>query len=180
MLWIGTRNGLSRYDGYTITNYFNQPDDPRSLSQNFIQTIYQDSRKRVWIGTYSGICQYQPATDDFKHYRLPDAVIHSIVETSRGQIICGGKQLYLLDERTGEFVMLPRQDSEFILSLAIDREDRLFVSTNRSIFYYDPSFSKTTQINPAYFSDFLTGADGIVPLFSTLKDYSGWDATARG
>ncbi len=165
MLWIGTRNGLSRYDGYTITNYFNQPDDPRSLNQNFIQTIYQDSRKRVWIGTYSGICQYQPATDDFKHYRLPDAVIHSIVETSRGQIICGGKQLYLLDERTGEFVMLPRQDSEFILSLAIDREDRLFVSTNRSIFYYDPSFSKTTQINPAYFSDFLTGSDGIVPLF---------------
>ena len=164
MLWIGTRNGLSRYDGYTLANYFNQPDDTCSLTQNFVHAIYQDSRKRVWIGTYDGICQYRPATDDFKRYPLPNSTVASIVETSKGQIICGGKELYMFDEAADAFVMHPRQDSEFILSLAVDGEDHLFVSTNRSIFYYDPSFSKTTQINPSYFSDFITGSDGIVPL----------------
>lgn len=164
MLWIGTRNGLSRYDGYTLTNYFSQPDDTCSLTQNFVHAIYQDSRKRVWIGTYDGICQYRPATDDFKRYPLPNSTVASIVETSTGQIICGGKELYMFDEAADVFVMHPRQDSEFILSLAVDGEDHLFVSTNRSIFYYDLSFSKTTQINPSYFSDFITGSDGIVPL----------------
>ncbi|MDR2086445.1 MAG: response regulator, partial [Dysgonamonadaceae bacterium] len=169
MLWIGTRNGLSRYDGYNMVSYFNQADDPHSLSQNFIKTIYQDSKKRIWIGTYKGICLYRPATDDFQRYELAGSAIGAVVETSAGKIICGGTQLYLFDEESGAFVICPRQDSEPIISMAIDRNDRLFISTNRSLFYCDASFSKTTQINPAYFSDFITGYDGIIPLFFDSK-----------
>jgi ligand-binding sensor domain-containing protein/signal transduction histidine kinase/DNA-binding response OmpR family regulator len=169
MLWIGTRNGLSRYDGYDIVSYFNQADNPYSLCQNFVRTIFQDSKRRIWIGTYKGICMYRPATDDFQCYELSGSSITSILETSRGKIICGGDQLYVFDEETGEFVMHPRLDSEFIISMAIDPNDRLFISTNRSIFYYDVSFSKITQIDPAYFSDFITGYDGIIPLFFDSK-----------
>jgi ligand-binding sensor domain-containing protein/signal transduction histidine kinase/DNA-binding response OmpR family regulator len=169
MLWIGTRNGLSRYDGYNIVSYFNQVDNPYSLPQNFVRTIFQDSKRRIWIGTYKGICMYRPATDDFQCYELSGSSITSILETSTGKIICGGDQLYVLDETPGEFVLYPRQDSEFIISMAIDRNDRLFISTNRSIFYYDASFSKITQIDPACFSDFITGYDGIIPLFFDSK-----------
>lgn len=53
--------------------------------------------------------------------------------------------------------------------MAIDDKDRLFLSTDYSIFYYDQSFSKITQINPAYFSDFITGSDGIIPLYFDSK-----------
>lgn len=169
MLWIGTRNGLSRYDGYNIVNYFNQTDNPNSLNQNFVRSIYQDRKKRIWVGTYDGICQYRPATDDFRCYNMPNATIASIVETSNGKIICGGTQLYRYDEEADDFIMHPRQDSEFIISMAIDKEDRLFISTNQSVFYYDSSFSKTTQINPSYFSDFITGSDGIIPLYFDSK-----------
>lgn len=170
MLWIGTRNGLSRYDGYSIINYFNQVDNPYSINQNFIRVIFQDSKKRIWVGTYDGICLYQPASDDFKNYALPsNTTIASIVETSDGRIICGGTQLYILEENADRFSMLPRQDSEFIISMAIDEKDQMFVSTNRSIFYYDSSFSKITQINPNYFSGFITGSDGIIPLFFDSK-----------
>jgi ligand-binding sensor domain-containing protein/signal transduction histidine kinase/DNA-binding response OmpR family regulator len=169
MLWIGTRNGLSRYDGYSIVSYFNQVDNPHSLSQNFVRALCQDSKKRIWIGTYKGICMYRPATDDFQCYELSGSAISSIVETGAGKIVCGGAQLYIFDEEADEFVLYPRQDSEFILSMAIDRNDRLYISTNRSIFYYDASFSKITQINPAYLTDFITGFDGIIPLFFDSK-----------
>ncbi|MDR0506946.1 MAG: response regulator [Dysgonamonadaceae bacterium] len=169
MLWIGTRNGLSRYDGYSIVSYFNQTDNPNSLSQNFVRKIFQDSKGRIWIGNYKGICMYRPATDDFQRYELSGSTITSILETSAGKIICGGDQLYAFDEETGEFVVYPRVDSDFIISMAIDRKDRLFIATNRSIFYYDASFSKITQINPAYFSSFITGYDGIIPLFFDSK-----------
>ncbi|MDR2622227.1 MAG: response regulator, partial [Dysgonamonadaceae bacterium] len=169
MLWIGTRNGLSRYDGYNIVSYFNQADNPHSLSQNFVRAIYQDSKKRIWIGTYKGICRYRPATDDFQCYELSGSAIASIVETGAGKIVCGGAQLYIFDEATGEFVVHPRQDSEFIISMAVDRNDRLYISTNRSIFYYDTSFSKITRINPAYLAGFITGFDGIIPLFFDSK-----------
>ncbi|MDR2626784.1 MAG: hybrid sensor histidine kinase/response regulator, partial [Dysgonamonadaceae bacterium] len=169
LLWIGTRNGLSRYDGYSIVSYFNQTDNPHSLSQNFVKSIYQDAKKRIWIGTYEGVCMYRPATDDFQRYDLSGSTISSIVETSTGKIICGGTQLYIYDEEAGQFVMHPRMDSEYIISMAIDEKDRLFISTNRSIFYYDESFSKITQINPGYFSDFITGSDGIIPLYFDSK-----------
>jgi len=168
-LWIGTRNGLSCYDGYDIVSYFNQADDLHSLNQNFVKKIYQDTRNRIWIGTYMGICKYRPATDDFQNYDIPNANISSIVETSDGKIICGGFELYVYDEKTDAFIMHPRMDSEFIISMAIDKNNRLFISTNRSIFYYDPFFSKVTQINPVHFSDFVTGSDGIIPLYFDSK-----------
>ena len=169
-LWIGTRNGLSRYDGYEIVNYFNQEDDPYSLNQNFVKKIYQDTKKRIWIGTYKEICKYRPDTDDFQNYNFPNySNISSIAETSDGKIICGGAELYIYDEIADMFVVHPRMDSEIILSMAIDKKDRLFISTNSSIFYYDPSFSKITQINPVHFSDFITGSDGIIPLYFDSK-----------
>ncbi len=168
-LWIGTRSGLSRYDGYNIVSYFHQEGNPYSLNHSFVKALYQDSKKRIWIGTYEGICMYQPATDDFKCYNLPNVKIFSILENSKGKIICGGTNLYIYDEVTDEFVMQPRQEPHFIISMALDAKDRLFISTNFSIYYFDDSFSKTTQINPAYFSDFITGSDGIIPLFFDSK-----------
>jgi ligand-binding sensor domain-containing protein/signal transduction histidine kinase/DNA-binding response OmpR family regulator len=169
MLWIGTRNGLSRYDGYSIVSYFNQVNNPHSLSQNFVRAIYQDSKKRIWIGTYKGICMYRPATDDFQCYELSGSAIASIVETGAGKIVCGGTQLYIFDEEADEFIVHPRQNSEFIISMATDGNERLYISTNRSIFYYDASFSKITHINPAYLAGFITGFDGIIPLFFDSK-----------
>lgn len=169
MLWIGTRNGLSRYNGYELVSYFNQAANPNSLNQNFIRAIFQDSKKRIWIGTYDGICRYRPASDDFKSYNLRNTTITSIAETSDGRIFCSGTELYEYDEEKAEFVLHKRKDSEFIISMAVDKQDRLFISTNKSISYYDSSFTKTTQINPDYYSGFLTGADGILPLYFDSK-----------
>ena len=96
-IWIGTRNGLSIYDGYSITSYFHHADDPHSLNHNFVKAIFQDSKRRIWIGTYGGVCLYRPESNDFKHYNLSNNVF-SIIESGAGHIVCGGSQLYLLDE----------------------------------------------------------------------------------
>lgn len=170
-IWIGMRNGLSVYDGYNIVSYFNERDNSKSLDHNYVKSLYQDSKKRIWIGTYEGICMYQPASDNFKRYNLSNVKIFSIVESNSGKIICGGTQLYVYDEKSDEFVMQPRQNPEFIISMAIDKNDRLYFSTNNSISYYDSSFLNITQINPAYFSDFITDSDGIMPLFIDSKEH---------
>jgi ligand-binding sensor domain-containing protein len=53
LLWIGTENGLNRYDRktQTYTNYHHREDDPGSLSHPFVSTIYEDSRGTLWVGT---------------------------------------------------------------------------------------------------------------------------------
>ena len=46
-LWIGTRNGLSRYDGYEIVSYFSDEGDATSLPNSSVGYIFQDSHGRV-------------------------------------------------------------------------------------------------------------------------------------
>lgn len=57
VLWIGTyRGGLNKFDRdkKQFTCYMNDPDNPKSLSSDFIVSIYGDSEGMLWIGTYGG------------------------------------------------------------------------------------------------------------------------------
>ena len=49
-MWIGTYDGLNRFDGYKVENFFHD-DTPLSLSSNRILSLFEDTKKRIWIGT---------------------------------------------------------------------------------------------------------------------------------
>ncbi len=68
-LWIGTQDGLNRYDGYDIRVYRRQPDQPRSLSDNDVTCLYQDREGLLWIGTHRGLSLHDPASGQW--WRLP-------------------------------------------------------------------------------------------------------------
>lgn len=57
-LWIGTQNGLSRYDGYSVNKWYNDPSNPESLPSNEISFIKEDFQHQLWIGTSKGICVF--------------------------------------------------------------------------------------------------------------------------
>ena len=63
-MWIGTQNGLVRYDGYTPKKYFLPGGDPNS---NSIIRIYEDRKNDLWIGAENGMYHYNRAED--KVYR---------------------------------------------------------------------------------------------------------------
>jgi len=54
-LWIGTPDGLARYDGYEMRTFRHDPNDPQSLSNSSINVIFEDSRGRFWVGTENGL-----------------------------------------------------------------------------------------------------------------------------
>src|ERR1700759_2438632 len=65
-MWFGTRDGLDRYDGYEFTVYKNTPNDPKSLSNNFITDITEDAKGDLWIATWGGgVCRYSRTQDRF-------------------------------------------------------------------------------------------------------------------
>lgn len=74
LLWIGTRDGLNRYDGYRIKNYRWEEDDERSIStNNYIYTLVQNAvHGTIWIGTQDGLNIYYPDTDDFTRVKPPE------------------------------------------------------------------------------------------------------------
>ena len=71
-LWIGSQDGLNRYDGYNFKVFKNDSDDPSSISYNSILAITEDKDGYLWIGTWGGgLNRFDPATETFTHY-LPD------------------------------------------------------------------------------------------------------------
>ncbi|MCP4151607.1 MAG: histidine kinase, partial [bacterium] len=69
-MWFGTKDGLNRYDGYTFKVYKHDPQDPDSLSGNFVMALHEDHSGVLWVGTVGGgLNKYLRETGTFKHYR---------------------------------------------------------------------------------------------------------------
>ncbi len=69
-MWIGTQDGLNKYDGYKFTVYKHDPLDSTSISDNYIRSIVETNDGFLWIGTENGgLNKFDPTTKTFTHFR---------------------------------------------------------------------------------------------------------------
>ena len=91
-IWIGTDDGLNKYDGRTFTVYKRKNDDSTSLFSNHILSLYSDSRQRLWVGTSRGLQYYDASTNVFlcETINQPVNITHTqcnyIFEDSKGNM----------------------------------------------------------------------------------------------
>lgn len=71
-MWFGTQAGLNRYDGYRVTVYRTDPDNPDSLPDNYVVASYEDEQGRLWFGTKGGLTRFDHATGKFIRYLQPE------------------------------------------------------------------------------------------------------------
>ena len=103
-LWIGTEDGLNRFDGYNFAIYRYNPDDPHSLRDDFVESIYEDRSGTIWIGTQSGwLERYDRENARFTHYQVSSHV-YAILEDKDGVFWVGtkGPGLLRFDRDTGQ------------------------------------------------------------------------------
>ena len=67
-LWIGSGNGLNRFDGNTFKYYFSEKTQKTSIADNEILALSEDSMHNIWIGTGEGLCRYDISADTFTNF----------------------------------------------------------------------------------------------------------------
>jgi signal transduction histidine kinase/ligand-binding sensor domain-containing protein len=67
-MWFATGEGLNRYDGNSFAVYKNNPNDPGSLSHNFIRDLVEDDRGYLWVAAHPGVNKFDPTTERSTRY----------------------------------------------------------------------------------------------------------------
>lgn len=104
-LWLGTQRGLSRYDGYSFTNFHHQRSNPDSLANDTVQTLFEDHLGNLWVGTVSGLDRYDPASERFIHYPQVAESVRALAEDAQGNLWIGtaGSGLFRYDPAQQNF-----------------------------------------------------------------------------
>ncbi|MFC3201306.1 EAL domain-containing protein [Alteromonas oceani] len=111
-IWVGSIEGLFRFDGYQFKEYKHSPTNPTSIPQGFARTMFVSSNDDLWIGTYEGLAKYRPDTDDFQVYDNNNSVLRnneiwSIDEDASGDIlIADASNIYRIDQKSGTLSLL--------------------------------------------------------------------------
>ncbi len=96
-IWLGTADGIDIYDGQDFLRLRHNPDDPGTLSSNYVKTLLVDTEGFIWIGTLGGgLNRYNIATRSFTVYRKDQHGesfisndIHSLYQARNGSLWIG-------------------------------------------------------------------------------------------
>ena len=168
-IWIGTRNGLARYDGYEMHTYYHRANDEHSLNHNFIHRLFIDTSNRLWICTETGLCRYRQETDDFLSYPQQGAHFWAVAQDGVGQVFLGGDQLCRYDAKADSLVVLPRPAGPSIHSMAVDHHNRLYAVTSQEIFVFDTKRGEFSTLDSKFTDFYSDGATIIAPLLTDSK-----------
>jgi ligand-binding sensor domain-containing protein/signal transduction histidine kinase len=196
-IWIGTEDGLNRFDGAEFTIYRVDSEDPNSISNNHVRALAEDPSGDLWIGTYGGgLNRLELATGDFRHYRhdpqdassLASDQILALFVDSKGSLWVGtrGGGLSLFDSAKDSFIHF-KHDSEdsrtlshdVVRAIAEDEQGRLWIGTNFGLNRFNRVLERFTRYNRDPGDPGSLGADPILDLF---VDSAGtlWIGTSGG
>lgn len=158
-VWIGTINGLARYDGYEFKRFYNDPNDSTSIRGLIIWSLFEDSKGRIWVGSSpENLNIYNPITKSFQNYDYKHLIerpanteigIVEMCEDGKGRVYLGINALYgspissallYFDEKENKVKKFLAPDSieiQNILNLKSDKNGNVYFSSTNGFFKID-------------------------------------------
>ena len=150
-MWLGTEDGLVRFDGHELHRYAYSPDAINGLPGNFVNAIVEDAGGDLWIGIKGGgLAQWHRASDTFSVFRhesdnansLASDAVRTVLVDVKGRIWIGtlNAGIDVLEPRTGRIVHLRRDATRVdtlvddgVVALTQDRAGRVWVGTKNGL-----------------------------------------------
>jgi len=153
-IWLGTSQGLSRFDGYRFVNFVHSPEDSSSLSGDLVRVIFEDSKGNLLIGTENGgLNVFDREKERFLHpyknlpeFKSKEVSVNTIIEDHEGNLYLGTDRSLLKVDKFGHLseviphFMDPAQgfSGNFIRALQFDNSGNLWIGTTNGLFEYHP------------------------------------------
>ncbi len=187
-LWVGTLEGLARYDGHRFVVYRPDPSNPNAPVSGQINTLYTDRAGMLWIGTFaSGLNRYDPRSERFTLYRhepadpysLSSDAVRAIYEDAAGTLWIGtlGGGLNRFERASGRFTRYRHDPADpyslsddHVTAILDDGRGGLWVGTGSGLNHFNPATGRFTVYRHDPADPASIGGDAIATL---LRDGSG-------
>jgi len=150
-IWIGTENGLNRYDGYSCKVFKHRLGDSSSLQHNEIFRLFEDSYKNLWIGTASGLSMYERKTNSFINYteiKRPARIINVVEDKDKTLYTSASTTVYAKRNSDKKFRYLFdfHLKGDEITAMYIDSRGICWMVTRENFIYnYNTKLKKLTR-----------------------------------
>lgn len=165
-VWLGTYDGLNRFDGRNFKVYRHRQGDSNSLINNYGQKFYTDARGRIWISyAEGGISAFDPEKQRFQNYQHP--ALRPKLTLDRDFVVCHvdqhenlwysgkgmGLQLYNLKNGRHQVFNLPIPQAGFsgiqqashpnsVYAIHVDETGFFWLSTRNGLYSFEPASGK--------------------------------------
>lgn len=148
-IWLGTADGLNRYDGSSIKVYRYDPDAEISIGDNFVRDLCETDDGSLWVATRGGgLTRLSPDRQKAQSFRhdpedastLARDAILSLAETPTGQLWVGldNGGISIFDWETETFFHVPKLGNNrfgsSVFSMVFDQQGNLWVGSNTGLF----------------------------------------------
>lgn len=152
-IWIGTSQGLTRFDGYSFVNYLPDLSDTASLRGNLIRVIKEDKNGNLLVGAENGglnIFNREPERfshplKNFSSFGFKDISVNDIEFDAHGNLYIGTDFNILKIDTAGRIVTLDVRfedgkesfEGNFVRNLQFDDNGILWIGTNNGLYTFN-------------------------------------------
>lgn len=181
-IWFATNgDGLFQFmrDSQTFHTYTHDPDDPTSLSNNAIVSLYEDRTGTLWIGSWTaGINRLDPHRYKFTDQIMLDAFVTVIEESPDGKLWAGTPDSTLVQiDRSSDTVArqtyLIDDDNAFIFDIEPAADGGLWIGSFSGVTHFDPATLQSERIE-------LLPESVLARVVLESADSSLWIGTSHG
>lgn len=147
-MWMGTKDGLNRFDGYNYKVFRNAGDDSLSIGDNFIRSLFIDNNDILYIGTRSGLYRYNKTRENFNLVIKTTNEVRDIKKDAHGNIWLVAGQTLIQFNKTTKTTQIFKPELYFsATSVCISNTDVWIATTNGLLKKYNEKNNTFSSFN---------------------------------